>query len=170
MTHRFAAMFATLLITTSAQATNVSAHGATFVGLSGLHYSSDFGVAAGHCDRAALDAVVVAAADAAERERANVATIAGNEVAAWMRWKIGREMEPGDRVCIGQALELAAPAQPVLWSEDGVTFEVVPGDEQRTASGICREFVLSAVNQGHRALRHSIACQWQPGVWELADY
>jgi hypothetical protein len=59
----------------------------------------------------------------------------------------------------------------VAWfnEETGVRYELVPGvDRERNGTG-CREFTLSAGTGAEKSLKTGIACQSQPGIWELTE-
>lgn len=150
-------------------------HDPYYVGYTGRHWEHDYGILSGHCNREAVATVlggVVGAAvgsRTAEPEDRTVATIIGAVAGAVIGNWIGRKLDDLDRACIGHALELGKSGQRVLWTNEstGVEYELVPGAERERDGAACREFKLAAAAGGEKSSRPGVACESQPGVWEI---
>lgn len=148
-----------------------------YVGYSGKHWEHDYGVLSGSCNREKVATViggvvgaVVGSRTSSEEDRA-VATIVGAVAGAFIGNWIGRELDGADRACAGHALEVGKAGQRVAWSNDetGVRYELVPGADLEQNGAGCREFTLSAFAGAEKSSRTGIACQSQPGIWQLTE-
>ncbi|MBN1240085.1 MAG: glycine zipper 2TM domain-containing protein, partial [Gammaproteobacteria bacterium] len=144
------------------------------LGHSGRHWEQDYDIASGRCNREAIATVVggvvggAIASRVAEENRA-VATILGAAAGAFVGNRIGRKLDEADRSCIGHALEIGEQGRPVIWTNDstGVRYELSPGADVRRDGASCREFTMVAVDGRRRSSENGVACQPQPGVWEV---
>jgi surface antigen len=147
-----------------------------YVGYSGREYRDDFGTSSGRCNREKVGAVIggviggVVGNEVSDRDDRVVATILGAAVGALIGARIGRDMDERDRACFGHALELGPTGRRVYWTNEsnGLRYELVPGDGNRGATRVCREFTLTTISGRDRLRRQGSACQASPGVWNLA--
>jgi surface antigen len=147
-----------------------------YVGYSGREYGEDFEIVAGRCNRDKVGAVIggviggVVGNRVSDRDDRVVATIVGAAVGALVGSAIGRNMDDRDRACFGQVLELGATGKRVYWVNevDGVRYELVPGQGNRSGDRACRDFTLTSISGGRNFVREGSACEVSPGVWGLA--
>ena len=101
-----------------------------------------------------------------------VGTIVGAALGALVGAKIGRELDEGDRACIGHTLEIASDGQRVAWGNavTGVRYELVPRvyKKKKKHGAACRDFTLVVMTRGSRVESSRTACQSGRGVWNLA--
>ncbi len=150
-------------------------HDPYYVGYTGRHWEHDYGILSGHCDREAVGTVLggvvgaVVGSRTAEPDNRTVATIIGAAVGAAIGNWIGRELDDRDRACMGHALELGKSGTRVLWLNEstGVSYELMPGADREREGATCREFMLAAVDGKKRSSHPGVACQSEPGVWEI---
>lgn len=150
-------------------------HDPYYVGYTGKQWEHDYGILSGHCNREAVATVLGGVIGAtvgnrtADPEDRTVATIIGAAAGALLGNWIGRKLDDADRGCIGHALELGKPGQRIQWTNDstGVQYELVPGADRKRDGTACREFTLAAVAGGEKSSRQGVACESQPGAWEL---
>jgi surface antigen len=151
-------------------------HDPYYVGYTGRHWEHDYDILSGRCNREAVATVLgsvvgaVVGSRTAEPEDRTVATIIGAAAGALIGNWIGRKLDDADRGCIGHVLEVGKSGQRVLWTNEstGVRYELVPGADRERDGAACREFTLAAVAGEERSSRRGVACQSQPGVWEIA--
>lgn len=147
-----------------------------YVGYTGRHWEHDYDIQSGHCNREAVATVLggvvggVVASRVSSPENRTVATIVGAAAGALIGNRIGHELDEADRGCFGHALEVGKSGQRVTWANEstGVRYEMVPGAERDRNGAPCRDFTLVAVDGRERSSREGVACQSQPGVWQLA--
>lgn len=152
-------------------------HDPYYVGYTGKHWERDYGVLSGRCNREAVATVVggvlgaVVGSRVASPENRTVATIIGAAAGALIGNRIGRKLDEADRSCFGHALEVGRSGQPVTWTNDstGVHYEMVPGADRGRDGTACREFTLRASVGKEKSSRRGIACQSQPGIWQVGD-
>jgi surface antigen len=148
-------------------------HDPYYVGYTGKHWEHDYDILSGHCDREAVATVLggvvgaVVGSRTAKPEDRTVATIIGAAAGAL----IGHKLDEADRACVGHALEIGDPGQRVAWTNEstGVHYEMVPGDDREHDGKACREFALSAVEGEETSSRRGVACQSEPGVWQIME-
>ena len=134
-----------------------------YLGYTGTRWASDFGIAGGSCDRAA---VAAARAATAAGRRGEVATLVGGAITAVLGAEMAAAAAEADRACIAHALELLPLGRRASWSDDsGVCFEMIP--ENGSNSRHCRDFTLRG--SGARTLQaRGRACRQGDGRWELS--
>lgn len=131
-------------------------HDPYYVGYSGHRWEDDYEISSGRCNREEIGAVIGGVAGGVIGSRVGerhgdrtVATIIGAAVGALIGAKIGRELDEGDRGCVGHALEIARPGQHVRWQNGGLRYDLVAGEDGRSR-------------------QKSRGCQNEPGVWKIA--
>ncbi len=134
---------------------NVPAAG-TYIGYTGTPWARDYGVTMGKCDRAAVALALNDPANAAS-DQATVALLAGPAI------------NDVDRSCAAQVLELARSHRTVTWKGSGQRFAVTPLQDAVSKGLPCRRFVLRVTGERARTVR-ALACQTQPGIWQLAEH
>lgn len=152
-------------------------HDPYYVGYTGTQWEHDYDILSGHCNREAIATVLgglvggVVASRVSEPENRTVATIIGVAAGALIGNRIGRELDEADRACLGHALEVGRSGQRVTWTNEstGVRYELAPGADRERNGAACREYTLVAVASGQKSSRSGVACQSQPGVWEIAQ-
>src|SRR5690606_4653295 len=143
-----------------------------YVGYTGGHWERDYGVRAGRCNREEVGAVLggvvggVIGNRVGDRDNRVVATIIGSAIGALIGAKIGREMDEGDRACIGHALEVGEAGRRVTWDNPStrVRYELIPG---KGSGKSCRDFTLVALAGAEKSSKRGTACQSKAGVWEI---
>lgn len=123
---------------------------ATYVGYTGVIWTADYGVTRGRCDQAAIGAAL-ADPRTATPGQSPVATLAGIDLA------------DTDRACAAQSLELARHERAVRWTSANRSVAMSIGHDAVARGMPCRPFVLKVAGKTTRGL----ACQAQPGVWEI---
>ena len=151
-------------------------HDPYYVGYTGVAWERDFDISSGSCNREEIATVVGAIAGGviANRvadEHPAVGTIIGVIAGAAIGNRIGRELDEADRGCFGHALEIAQPGQRITWTNEaaGLRYELSPGTGSTRNGSPCREYTLVTVAASHqRSSKTGVACQSQPGVWQVA--
>jgi surface antigen len=152
-------------------------HDPYYVGYSGRQWESDFDISSGSCNRQAVATVLggvvggVVASRVASSDNRTVATIIGAVAGAVIGNRIGRELDEADRGCFGHALEIARSGQRVTWTNDAtqVRYELAPGADRQRDGSACREFTLVTVAGKEKSTGRGLACQAQPGVWQVVQ-
>jgi len=152
-------------------------HDPYYVGYSGRHWEHDYEILSGRCNREAVATVMggvvgaVIGSRTSTSENRTVATIVGAAAGALIGKWIGRQLDEADRGCIGHALEVGKSGQQVLWTNDttGVHYQMEPGGNRDQNGAACREFTLLATAGEQKSSRQGVACQSQPGVWEIVE-
>jgi len=152
-------------------------HDPYYVGFSGKQWERDYEILSGRCNREAIATVLggvtgaVIGSRTSTAENRTVATIVGAAAGALIGKWIGRQLDEADRSCVGHALEVGKSGQRVIWSNDstGVRYEIVPGVDRERNGAACREFALLATSGAEKSSRQGVACQSQPGVWEIVE-
>lgn len=162
-----------------------------YAGYGGTRWSTDYGIAAGRCDR---DAIVIRSGGDARRtlvqrheenlRNRTVGIIGANEGSGVLlsTARLGGRLDDRDRHCLGHVLELGTAGREVAWvnpatrqSHVAVVTEYAPSGSVPTASGPhsqgrCRVLLLTTTAVGVAArgpARRLIACQANPGVWSI---
>jgi surface antigen len=152
-------------------------HDPYYVGYTGIPWEHDYEITTGHCNREAIATVIggvvggVVGSKISSPENRTVATIVGVIVGAAIGNKIGKDLDEADRGCFGHALEIGMTGQHVTWTNDalGVRYELTPGaDRPRNGYTPCREYTLVAARGKDKSSESGVACQTQPGVWQVA--
>lgn len=144
-----------------------------YVGYTGRHWSDDYGVRSGRCDRdragAAIGAVVGGAIGAAVSDGDDklVAILAGATIGAVLGREIGDEMDDGDRACFGHSLELLEDGRKVTWegAKRGMTYTLTPDRRFERDGRVCRHFTLLREADGRRTSKQASACRYGEGDW-----
>jgi surface antigen len=146
-----------------------------YVGYTGTAWERDYGVSSGHCNREEIGAVLGGAAGAVigsrtSDEHRTVATILGAAAGALIGAAIGRDMDEGDRGCLGHALEIGKPGQRITWTNTrtGVNYVLIPDAGTKSNGKSCRGFVLMGTLKGKKEERRAKACQSSAGQWDLS--
>ena len=146
-----------------------------YVGYTGRHWSDDYGIRAGRCDRdrvgAALGAVVGGAIGAAVSDGDDrlVAVLAGAAIGAVIGREIGDEMDERDRACFGHALELLDDGRRVNWDggRQGIAYTLAPDGRFERDGRVCRHFTLTRMLDGRPLSRQGNACRYGEGDWRM---
>lgn len=146
-----------------------------YVGYTGTKWSRDYDVASGRCNREEIGAVLGAAVGGVIGSRSSddhrtVATILGAAAGALIGARIGRELDEGDRGCMGHVLEIGKAGQRVVWvnAGTGVSYVLVPGEGRKLDGRSCRSYVLTATRAGKKEEKRGVACQVGVGEWRPA--
>jgi surface antigen len=150
-------------------------HDARYVGYTGTEWERDYRVTSGSCDREAIGAVLggvaggVIGSKVASQENRTVAVIIGAAAGALVGARIGRELDDGDRGCIGHSLEIVPAGHTVVWQnvENGVRYTLVPGSSRKRDGALCRDFALTAATKGGSSKKTGTACQTAAGIWQI---
>jgi surface antigen len=99
----------------------------------------------------------------------SVLTIAGVLSGALAGGTVGRSMEPVDQGCVNQTLEHAPTGQTVAWQnpDQNSSYWVTPTKTYQTPDGnSCRNYVTTALIDGHRQRIQGVACRQPDGIWK----
>lgn len=148
-----------------------------YVSYTGEHWENDYGILSGHCNREAVATVMggvvggVVGSRVGSSDNRIVATIIGAAAGALIGKKIGHELDKADRGCFGHVLEIGKTGERVAWTNDSnsVRYEMVPGTYRKRNGSPCRNFTLWVIAGGRRSSQVGIACQSQPGLWQVVD-
>jgi surface antigen len=154
-------------------------HDPNYVGYTGKKWDRDYGVVQGRCNTGDVGAAVGAMAGGAiggaigsqvgKGDGRTIAILVGTAVGAVIGAKIGREVDSGDRACIGHALELAGARKTVVWSNEktGATYRLTPTRGYKTGNLPCRDFTTVMSAGGTTQTVNASACRRADGEWEL---
>lgn len=141
-----------------------------------MRWEEDFDISSGRCNRDAIGAVVGgilggAIANRVGDENGAVATVIGAAAGALIGHRIGRELDERDRSCFGHALDIGEAGRPVTWTNESteVRYELVPGADRERNGASCRGFTLMATSGRDKSSQSGLACQPEPGVWQVVD-
>jgi surface antigen len=154
-----------------------SSHPEFYVGYSGTRWQQDYDVMSGRCNRQAIGASFAIPAGemigprTAGRDNRDAATLIGAAMDTLVAPKVGRELDEGDRACVGHALEIGKPGRRVSWDNaaTGVHYDLTPDEGRNEIAGVCRDFKLVAHATGGRSKRRGTACEKGPGLWQLSN-
>ena len=146
-----------------------------YVGYTGRHWTEDYGVRSGHCDRdqagAAVGAVVGGAIGAAASNDDNrlVAILAGAAIGAVIGHEIGDSMDDKDRACFGHSLELLEDGRKVEWrgSTSDMVYALTPYGRFEREGRVCRKFTFVRLDNGRRVAKEGSACRYGEGDWRM---
>jgi len=144
-----------------------------YVGYTGRTWERDYGVLEGTCNRkdigTALGAVVGGAigSQVGDGSTRTVAIIVGSVVGGAIGREIGRDLDEGDRACVGHALELAPAGQHVRWINEatGVTYVMSPQGAPSQGNA-CRAYTIKVSRAGKSKSSDGKACRAQDGSWK----
>ena len=150
-------------------------HDPYYIGYTGKHWSDDYGIRGGRCDRdrvgAALGAVVGGAIGAAVSDGDDrlIAILAGATLGAVIGHEIGDEMDDNDRACFGHALELMEDGRRVTWNgaRNGMTYMLAPDGRFERDGRVCRHFTLLRQVGGRQVSKQGNACRVGDGDWRM---
>ena len=150
-------------------------HDAYYIGYLGKHWRHDYDILSGHCNREAIATVLggviggTIGSEVGDDENRAVAIIIGAAAGALIGKSVGRELDESDRSCFGHALEIARPGQVVTWtnSETGIEYEMALGNTADKHGDSCREYMLLGIVGTTKSFRKGVACQTEPGVWNI---
>ncbi|MGH8242728.1 MAG: glycine zipper 2TM domain-containing protein [Steroidobacteraceae bacterium] len=148
-----------------------------YIGYTGRHWSDDYGVRSGRCDRdragAALGAVVGGAIGAAVSDGDDrlIAVLAGAMIGAVIGREIGDEMDDDDRACFGHSLELIEDGHRVDWdgARHGMLYTLTPDRRFERDGRVCRHFTLVRAFDGRRIVKDGNACRYGEGDWRMIE-
>lgn len=135
--------------TPAAAEEKAAATGRQYMGYTGTQWAKDYGITRGRCDGKAVAAAI--AEPAGEPGSASIALIAG------------LDLDPTDKACAAQALELLRNHRTVRWNVGNGAHALTTGGDTVVNGLPCRPFVVSA--KGRKIL--GTACQSQAGLWEV---
>ena len=146
-----------------------------YVGYTGRHWSDDYGVRSGRCDRdragTAIGAVVGGAIGAAASDRDDrlIAVLAGATIGAVIGHEIGDNMDDKDRACFGHSLELLEDSRKVEWagSTRDMVYALTPDRRFEREGRVCRHFTLVRTLKGRRVVKEGNACRYGEGDWRM---
>lgn len=146
-----------------------------YTGYTGKKWQKDYGILSGRCNTEAIGAVLggtlggVVGSRVGEGRDRPVAIVLGTVLGAVIGAKIGRDLDEGDRACMGHALELAGEKTTIVWTNaaTGVNYRLTPTRNFRQGDRPCREFT-TLVAAGERKERlKGIACRRGGGDWAV---
>jgi surface antigen len=143
-----------------------------YLGYSGTHWERDYAVSSGHCDRAAIvEMAGTPIGTHVTHDNPAAATLIGTGVRTLIGGRLAREIDDGDRACLGHTLEIGKSGRRVVWDnlESGVHYEIVPDDGHNEIAGLCRNFSLLAKASSGKSKRRGTACQKGPGLWQMIE-
>lgn len=152
-------------------------HDPYYVGYTGRHWSDDYGIRSGRCDRARVGTVLGAVVGGAigstigSGDSRLIAILAGATIGALLGREIGRDMDRSDHACVAHALELAADGSRVSWpgARAGVVYHLVPGSRFERGDQVCRRFTLVREQGGKRVSKRGGACRVGDGEWRSIE-
>jgi surface antigen len=150
-------------------------HHRGYRGYNDREWDRDYGVVHGHCDRAAIGAVLggaaggVIGANAGSSHNRPVAILLGAALGSFVGYQIGRELDRADRGCIGHALELVPYGRTVAWRDEqrGIDYRMTPIGPWTKGGVDCREFRLESANNKRSDSRVKHACRSGDGEWQI---
>lgn len=152
-------------------------HDPYYVGYTGRHWSDDYGIQSGRCDRDRVGAVLGAAVGGAigaavsDGDDRLIAVLAGAAIGAVIGHEIGDRMDDRDRACFGHSLELLEDGRKVEWagSAAGMMYALTPDRRFEREGRVCRHFTLVRTVDGRRVAKQGNACRYGEGDWRMID-
>lgn len=150
-------------------------HDPRYVGYTGRGWEEDYGVLEGTCNRKAIGTVVgavlggVVGSQVGEGDNRTVAIIVGSVLGGVIGREIGKDLDEGDRGCVGHALELAEVGRSVRWVNDrtNVSYILTPLALSDKDPKNCRRFKLQAAAGKKQEASDGRACRDSAGVWKI---
>lgn len=147
---------------------------AGYTGYAGRQWSDDYGISTGHCNREAVGAVLGGVVGGAvgsavgKGDSRTVAIIIGTVLGSFIGHKIGQDMDDADRGCLGHALELGGPRNPVRWynPNNGLNYTVTPLGGFTSDGNKCRNYKLDIKGDGINDSQDERACLVSDGTWK----
>jgi surface antigen len=150
-------------------------HDPQYVGYTGGNWERDYGVLEGNCNRKEIGTVAGAVIGGVIGSRVGennrpVAIIIGSVLGAVIGREIGKDLDDGDRACVGHALELAKIGQPVRWlnEQTRVSYLLTPLAVDSKDPKTCRRFKIDATLEGKVQSSKQRACRDEGGAWKIA--
>jgi surface antigen len=146
-----------------------------YVGYTGRHWTDDYGIRGGRCDRDRVGAVLGAAvggaigAAVADDDNRLIAVLAGAAIGAVVGHEIGDSMDDDDRACFGHSLELLEDGARVSWdgAREGMAYILSPDRRFERDGRVCRHFTLVREFDGRELTREGAACRFGEGDWRM---
>ena len=126
-----------------------------YVGYTGRHWTEDYGVRSGHCDR--------------DQAGAAVGAVVGGAIGAVIGHEIGDNMDDKDRACFGHSLELLEDGRKVEWrgSTSDMVYALTPYGRFEREGRVCRKFTVVRILNGRRVTKDGSACRYGEGDWHM---
>jgi len=151
-------------------------HDPYYVGYTGRHWTDDYGIRQGRCDRDRVGTVLGAVVGGAIGSRVGednrlIAILAGAVIGGVIGHEIGESMDDDDRACIGHSLELLGDGQRVRWdgARAGIYYTLTPEGRFERDDRVCRRFTLVQNSGGHKNTQRGSACRYGEGEWRMVD-
>lgn len=149
-------------------------HDPYYVGYTGRSWERDYGIVTGKCNRREIGTVVgavlggVVGSQVGDGDARTVAIIVGSVLGGIIGREIGRDLDEGDRACVGHALELARVGQPIRWINDQtkVSYILTP---TKSDSKDCRNFTIKASRDRKSQTSKGRACRSGDGSWKIVS-
>ena len=150
-------------------------HDPRYVGYTGRGWEQDYGVREGTCNRKAIGTVVgavlggVVGSQVGDGDGRTVAIIVGSVLGGVIGREIGKELDEGDRGCVGHALELGEVGRSVRWVNDrtNVSYLLTPLAINAKDPKNCRRFKLQATAGKKQEASNRRACRDSAGTWKI---
>jgi surface antigen len=150
-------------------------HDPYYVGYTGRHWSDDYGIRDGRCDRDHVATVIGAVAGGAigaavsNDDNRLVAIMLGAALGAVVGREIDRDMDRSDRACFGHSLELLEDDRRVRWdgARSGMYYTLTPGSRFERNGKVCRRFTLLRDFDGRQINKNGSACRTGDGDWQV---
>lgn len=149
-------------------------HDPYYAGYNGRNWPNDYGISNGRCNYRTISTVLGGVIGGAvgsrvgNGENRTVAIIIGSVLGAVIGNKIGKELDDGDRGCIGHSLELSGNGRPVNWANpnSGLNYTITPVSGF-TSNGLeCRNYDILVRDQWINQTKREKACLTRNGNWE----
>jgi surface antigen len=152
-------------------------HDPYYVGYTGRHWSDDYGISGGRCDRDRVGAVLGAVAGGAigaavaDDDDRLIAILAGAAIGAVIGHEIGDRMDDRDRACFGHSLELLEDGRRVEWtgSTRDMVYTLIPYSRFERDGHVCRHFTLTRLLNGRQVKKQGSACRYGEGDWRMIE-
>ena len=152
-------------------------HDPYYVGYTGHHWSDDYGIREGRCDRdrvgTVLGAVVggTVGSTVGSGDNRLIAILAGATIGAIIGHEIGQDMDRDDHACLGHSLELLDDGHRVHWdgARAGMSYTLTPEGRFERDDHACRRFTLVRESDGRRITKRGNACRFGEGEWRMID-
>jgi surface antigen len=151
-------------------------HDPYYVGYTGRHWTDDYGIREGRCDRERVGTVLGAAVGGAigstvDGDGRLIAILAGATIGAIIGREIGEDMDRSDHACFGHSLELLDDGHRVWWdgARPGLRYTLAPGERFERGGSVCRHFTLVREFKDGRMKKRGSACRVGDGEWRMIE-